>query len=411
MGFDVKKRYLYSIAFSHNFGRQMRFIAGPRQCGKTTIAKEQLKDENSDAFYYNWDKRIIKDRYRKEGDFLQADILNQEEKSEKIWVCFDEIHKQHKWKNILKGFFDEHENNIQFIITGSARLDYFRKSGDSLAGRYFLFTLHPFMLAEYLGKTLKDIQPCTDAEELIKNMIRPKRYKQKELDALLEFSGFPEPLLKANKLFSKKWHNEYIERIVKEDVRDLSSIHGLEKVMDLIFLLPERIGSPLSINSLREDLEINFATVKNYIRYLLLTYVIFEVPPYSKNRAPLVKKERKIYFYDWVMIPNEAIRFENFVAHELKARINIWNELSPDTFSLFFVRSRTGEETDFLITRNKIPFFLCEVKERASSIASHHFLHGELLGGIPVIQIVREDTIFTTQGNKGYIVSASRFFS
>lgn len=410
MNSEIKNRYLIDIAFSSQFGRQMRFIAGPRQCGKTTIARQKLDNEQCLPFYYNWDQREIKDRYRGEGNFLKTDLLSVDNDKKKPWVCFDEIHKFHKWKNVLKGFFDEYERSTYFIITGSARLDLFRKAGDSLAGRYFLFTLHPFILSEFIGKSIESVQPVSDAKSTIEKMIRHKPYRQEELTAMLYFSGFPEPLLKKNKLFSKKWHTEYIERIVKEDLRDLSSIHGLEKVMDLIYLLPSKIGSPLSINSLREDLELNFMTVKNYIRYLLLTYVLFEISPYTKKNTRLVKKEKKVYFYDWVMVPHEGARFENFVAHELKARINIWNESSGDSFGLYFVRSQTGEETDFLITKNNTPFFLCEAKISGSTINLHHYRQSELLGNIPIVQIVKENNVLYTEGKIGYIVSASRFF-
>src|SRR3989338_5727459 len=271
------KRFIEESAFSDRFQRQMRFIAGPRQTGKTPIARRQLEASGCSVFYFNWDKKEVRNRYHREPDFLAAEMLKMPGEKP-CWVCFDEIHKRTGWKNTLKDFFDTYEKKVRFIITGSARLDMFRKAGDSLAGRYFLFKLNPLMLAEVLRKSVSEVMPEEDAGAFLKKMVAGKQEKQKEFEQLLEFGGFPEPFLAADPLFSKKWKEDYFERVVKEDLRDLSRIHDLEKVLDLIFLLPERIGSPLSVNSLREDLEVNFQTAKNYLKYLVLTYVLFEMP-------------------------------------------------------------------------------------------------------------------------------------
>jgi predicted AAA+ superfamily ATPase len=407
---SLVKRHLESIAFSDIFSRQMRLIAGPRQSGKTTIAKNLLNLSQCQKFYYNWDKKEIRDRYRKETDILAKDILDFPS-PEDYWICFDEIHKMPKWKDILKDFFDTYEDKVHFIVTGSARLDMFRKSGDSLVGRYFMFKLNPLILSEVLSKNVATVLPEKDANKQIEKYISDKKYEQAVMESMLKFSGFPEPLLKGNALFSKKWHNNYGERIVKEDLRDLSSIHQLEKVMDVMNILPSRIGSPLSINSIKEDLGLNFNTVKNYIYYLILTYVLFEISPYQKRKSRLVQKERKVYFYDYAMISSEAEKFENFVALELKARIDLWNDFSEDHYGLNFVRTRDGKETDFLITRNSKPFFLCEAKLSAVNIDRHHYLHAKLLSDIPFVQVVKKPGVLKVEANHFYVVSASRFFS
>ncbi|MFH1259176.1 MAG: ATP-binding protein [Elusimicrobiota bacterium] len=404
------KRYLEEVAFSDVYSRQMRFIAGPRQSGKTTIAKNQLLSFHSEQLYYNWDRKQVRDRYRKESDFLGSDYLNMASQK-KLWVCFDEIHKIPKWKNILKDFFDTYENKINLIVTGSARFDLFRRAGDSLAGRYFLFKLNPLMLSEVLAKKIENILPGKTADEYIEKSIAVKKYEQAVMEDILQFSSFPEPLISGNSVFSKKWHDNYLERIVKEDLRDLSSIHQLEKVIDLLYILPSKIGSPLSINSLKEDLEINFSTVKNYINYLILTYMLFEVFPYQKKIKRLVKKEKKIYFYDHAIITEEAKKFENLVAVELKSRIDLWNDLSEDKYDLKFVRTKDGNETDFLILKNSQPFFLCEAKLSDDKIARHHYLHSKHLGDIPFVQVVKKTGTLKVEQGKFYVVSASRFFS
>lgn len=407
----ILKRYIEEAAFSDVFSRQMRFIAGPRQSGKTTIAKNKLNQSRCSSLYYNWDRKEIRDRYRKETDFLHKDLLElPSQKQKKYWACFDEIHKMPKWKNILKDFFDSYEDKVHFAVTGSARLDMFRKSGDSLAGRYFLFKLNPFMLSEVLGKKVHTILPENTGIQFIEKSIINKKYAQNQMDDMLAFSSFPEPLIKANTLFAKKWHDSYYERIVKEDLRDLSSIHQLEKVMDLIYLLPSKISSPLSIKALREDLELNFNTVKNYINYLVLTYVLFYIPPYSKTIKRIVKKEKKPYFYDFYIVTNEAARFENFIALELKARIDLWNDMTHDRYELFFIRTRDGKETDFLITKNNQPYFLCEVTLSSTHIEKHHYVHSRLLGNIPFVQIIKNPNILKTEQKRFFIVSASRFF-
>jgi predicted AAA+ superfamily ATPase len=329
----------------------------------------------------------------------------------KHWVCIDEIHKIPNWKNLLKDFFDTHEDKINFIITGSARLDLLRRSGDSLAGRYFLFNLNPFILAELIGCKIEQIMPESNGSDYIEKMIAGKNYKQDFLIQMLKYTGFPEPLLRQNSLFAKKWHDSYIERIVKEDIRDLSHIRQIEKVMDLLFLLPDKIVSPLSINSLRQDLELNFNTVKNYIDYLVLGYVLFALSPFHKKKTRLIKKERKIYFYDWAVIQDEAKRFENFVALELKTRVDMWKDMLEDDYELMYVRTRDGKESDFLIIKNSEPYVLFEVKLSSSRISKHHYLHSKLLGNVPFIQLVKESKILEVENKNFYVVSASRFFA
>ncbi|HDT15190.1 MAG TPA: ATP-binding protein, partial [Firmicutes bacterium] len=304
------RRFLEDAVFSDSMGRQMRFITGPRQSGKTTMAKEKLSAENCSEFYYNWDSQQVKRRYRSDGDFLAPELIKK--KGRKVWVCFDEIHKMPKWKNIAKDFFDSHENKAVFIITGSARLDVFRKTGDSLAGRYFPFRLNPLMLAEISGSAARDVMDTGTAAGYIEKRIRNSKSASSLMEQIFRFSGFPEPCLKKDKVFASKWHDNYFERVIKEDIRELSSIHQLEKISDMISLIPARIGSPLSVNSLKEDLELNHATVKNYIKYLKLTYVLFEMEPYTKKINRPVKKEKKVYLYNIAVVKDEGPKFENY---------------------------------------------------------------------------------------------------
>ncbi len=403
------KRHLSGLAFSDKFGRQRRFITGPRQAGKTTIAEECLAGNDS-KLYYNWDERETRLRFRTGGDFIAEDVLKSG-RGPNQWACFDEIHKMPRWKNILKGFFDAHGKKVRLIVTGSARLDMFRSAGDSLSGRYFLFKLNPLTLSEAAGTPFSRILPEPEALDYLEKSVSGRRAFNAEMAALLGYSGFPEPFLKASGLFHKKWAETYLELIVDRDIRDLSRIHQLESVKQLLSIMPARIGSPLSINSIREDLEVNFLTAKNYIDYLCKTCVLFKVPPYSSKRHNLVKKEQKVYFYDWTLAGGDGPRFENYAAAELKARVDLWNDSQEDSYGLYFVRSRDGLETDFLIARNNIPWLLCEAKTTATNISNHHFRHSAALGGIPFAQVVMQSDVLKVENKNFFTISAARFFS
>ncbi|MBN1409634.1 MAG: ATP-binding protein [Spirochaetales bacterium] len=406
----IIKRFLSEIAFSERFGRQMRFIAGPRQSGKTFLARSFLEGIGSGSLYYNWDRREVRSRYRKEPHFFASDALTTNTETPD-WVCLDEIHKYGNWKNILKDFYDGYEPDFRFIVTGSARLESFRRSGDSLAGRYFLFHLNPLILPEISGAALESVLPEKDAVSFIRKNIKGKAADVKNLDNLMEYGPFPEPFLSGDSLFTRKWREGYMERIIKEDLRDLTQIHHLEKVLDLIYLLPGKVAAPLSINSLKEDLEINFNTVKNYLNYLNVCYILFELMPYSIKKTRLVKKEKKIYFYDYTNVEKEGPRFENLIALELRTRVDLWNDATTETYDLRYVRTRDGTETDFLILQNNVPWLLIESKLSDKGIERHHYRHADLLGGIPIVQLVKEPDVVKLTAENAFIISAGIFLS
>lgn len=403
-------RMLSDFCFSDTYGRQMRFVAGPRQSGKTTIAKEFLEKAGCSKLYYNWDMRAVKKRYRAENLFFQSDALDVQKKTEYFWVAHDEIHKYPKWKDLLKDFFDSSEDEFRFLITGSARLDLFRKSGDSLAGRYFLFRLFPLSLTELTKSTDKILNSSHIAKNFVEERIFSTKYNQELLIDLLSMSGFPEPFLRGTKIFYRKWHNAYIDRLVREDLRDLTRIRELENISALIEILPAKVGSPLSINSLREDIEVNFASIKNYLKALEIVYAIFFIPPYSKKIARAIKKEPKMYFYDWTTISDPAKRFENYIAVELKILTSTWVDMGKGDFQLNYIRTKDGKETDFLIVKDNQPWLLLEAKYSQQIIEKHHYAHAEKLGNIPFVQFVFQPNI-TIKNKDFYQISASRFFS
>jgi len=405
------KRHLEDICFQEEFGRQMRFISGPRQIGKTTLSKNFLHQQKLDKLYFNWDLRSVRNQYLQDPYFFETDIYDAQREDRPVWVCLDEIHKMPKWKNILKDYFDKFEDTARFIVTGSARLEWFRKSGDALTGRYFLFHLFPLSLSEAAGNTMPQLREGESATGFIERRITQVRYEQDLLSQLLYYSGFPEPFSKASNRFFRRWQMDTVDQIVREDVRDLTRIIETENVASLIIQLPDRVGSPLSINALREDMQVSYTAVKNAISALQLTHVIFLIPPYSRSISRAIKKEKKCYFLDWTRCPDPAFRFENYIAVELKTLIELWNDSGLGLLELYYVRTKDRRETDFLIVKSGQPWCLFEAKLSDAPVENHHRRHAEALGGIPVVQLTQEPKVVKKSEGTIYRISASRFFS
>ena len=403
------KRHLSQIVFSDTFHQQMRFVAGPRQCGKTVLVQKYQQSINQNQLYFNWDYRETRLNYQADSSFFLHSLPDVPAYKDSYWFCFDEIHKYPKWKNILKEIYDKYHQKYQFVITGSVRLDMFRKSGDSLAGRYFLFRLNPLMLSEYIGTVLAKIEHISTPEDFISACLSNNHYYQDELDNMLLFSGFPDPLINQSKAFHNKWKNSLIDRIIYEDLREISQVHDLESISRLLLLIPERIGSPVSVNALSNALQSSYNATQNYMRLLELAYIMFTISPYHERIERTVTKEKKGYLFDWTHIKDPGARFENFVALELKALVDLLVDRGAD-FSLFYIRSKDGKESDFLICKDKEPWLIVEAKLSKTNIDSHHYNFARKLGNIPVVQIIQESNV-AEQYEKGYQVSASRFFS
>ena len=404
-------RHLEDICFQEEFGRQMRFISGPRQIGKTTLSKKFLHQQKLDKLYFNWDLRAVRDQYLRDPYFFETDIYDAHKHGKPVWVCLDEIHKMPKWKNILKDNFDKFEETVRFIVTGSARLEWFRKSGDALTGRYFLFHLFPLSLSEAAGNVMPQLREREAAKDFIERQIAQVQYEQDLLEQLLNYSGFPEPFSKASNRFFRRWQMDAVDQIIREDVRDLTRIIETENVASLIIRLPERIGSPLSINALKKDMQVSYTAVKNAISALQLTQVIFMIPPYSRSISRAIKKEKKCYFFDWARCPDPAFRFENYIAVELKTLTELWNDSGLGSLELYYVRTKDRRETDFLIVKDGQPWCLFEAKLSDGPVGNHHRRHAEALGGIPVVQLTQESKIVKKSEGTVYRISASRFFS
>lgn len=403
-------RYLEKICSDPRIGRQMILVAGPRQVGKTTLARHILSKNDSQPLYYNWDLREIREAYRSDPTFFESSMRDVMSKGRFPWVCFDEIHKMPKWKNILKGIYDRFEEECRFIITGSARLEWLRRAGDSLAGRYFLFHLNPLLLSEAAGRAHLEPGPEESAREFIERKLDASRPEQALVEQLLMYSGFPEPFLKADEAFYRRWQREMVDALTREDIRDLTRILAVEHVATIMQMMPERVGSPLSLNALREDIETSYTAVKNAVRAMVLVYAIFLLSPFSHKIARAVKKEKKGYFYDWGRCHDLAKRFENYVAVELKIMVDLWHDKGIGDFDLMYVRTKDGKETDFLIVRNRKPWCLFEAKLQDEEVARHHLDQARALGDLSFVQLVREKNIYKKSPPSIVRVSAGRFF-
>ena len=325
---------------------KMAFIGGPRQVGKTTLALSLLTPEATERHpaYLNWDDPKVPPRLRR-GELPANEPL----------VVLDEVHKYARWRNLIKGLYDTEKSSRRFLVTGSARLDHYRKGGDSLAGRYRYFRLHPFSLRELA--------------------VAASKPKEELLPVLLKFGGFPEPLFGQNERKLRLWQRERMARVVREDLRDLERIREISLVEQLADLLPEKVGSTLSIKSLREDLEVDHKTAERWISILENLYVCFRISPFGTKRIRALKKAQKLYLWDWSTVPEPGPRFENLVAAQLLKYCHGQEDVEGHRMELRYLRDTDGREVDFVVIKDRKPIFAVECKhgDKSASTAARYF--------------------------------------
>lgn len=325
------KRYLENQV-KKDLAKKMVFIGGPRQVGKTTISKN-ISSEN--FTYLNWDSSLDREI-----------ILKQEFPDTKLLI-FDEIHKYKRWRNFLKGYFDKNRDEKQILVTGSARLDFYRYGGDSLQGRYHHLRLHPLSYAEL------------------------KMSSNEDLMTLLNLGGFPEPFLGGTELEAKRWSREYRGRLIREEITSIEQIKDLGTMEQLMLRLPELVASPLSINSLREDLEVSFKAVARWIEILERFYSIFRLSTFGSPKIKALKKEQKHYHYDWTLVPTMPERFENLVAMHLLKWVNFEEDTKGRDLELRYFRDQEKREVDFIVTENRKPIIAIECKWSDDDLSPH----------------------------------------
>lgn len=335
---DITDRYLKPL-ISDVLKKKMVFLGGPRQVGKTTLSLRLIgpKANHKHPAYFNWDNPLVPNRLR-----------NMDLPPNESLIILDEIHKYARWRNLVKGIYDTVSPDTKLLVTGSARLDYYRKGGDSLANRYRYFRLHPFSILEM-----------------------SKKANQSDLINLLKFGGFPEPLFGQNEADHRIWQRDRLSRVIREDLRDLERVKEISLIEHLVELLPSKVGSPLSIKSLKEDLQVDHKTVEHWLEILENLYVTFRILPFGSPKIRAVKKEKKIYFWDWSMAPEGGARLENMVASQLLKFCHLKEDQEGYKMELRFIRDTDKREIDFVVLQNSKPLFAVECKTGEKSASPH----------------------------------------
>lgn len=320
-----------STLIQADLARKMVFLSGPRQAGKTTLARE-LAAAWPGAQLLNWD--VAADR---------RVILAQSWSPAARLVVFDELHKMKDWKAWLKGVWDGRAAGQTFLVTGSARLETFRQSGESLAGRYFAWRLHPVTVAEWVGAA--GAAPTA------------------ALDRLLERGGFPEPFLAEDAADAARWRRLYLEGLIRDDILEFSRIGELNAMRVFIDMLRQRVGSPLSLASLARDLQVSPTTLGKYLDILEALHIVFVVRPFHRNIARALLKEPKVYFFDTGLVEgDDGARFENACATMLLRHAHFLQDSAGRDIRLHYVRDKEGREIDFVLCEGEAPLGFAECK-------------------------------------------------
>lgn len=348
MSDNTIKRALSSWAFQDLNTRKltpMIIISGARQVGKTFLVRELP------ASYFNFDTVEVRKAWAKDPYFFRGDSP---------LVIFDEIHKRKDWKKILKGYYDSPDRNENFIVTGSGKLSQFQRGGDSLQGRYNSYQLWPLTYDEIL-KGFENTIVFTPA--------RPRDWESWEPDSkaysdddLIKLGGFPHPFLSGNERTLRRWQDQYLDRLIREDIREFSAVQRLDQIELLARILPERVASPVSTLSLSEDIESSTVGVKSWLRLFTSLYFGFLLRPYHRKIYRAVKKEPKWYFQQWTFVQKESARFENYIAVQLAAACSAWSEQGHGRWELYYLRDQDKREIDFLIAQDMKPKALIECK-------------------------------------------------
>ena len=336
--------------------KKMVFVGGPRQVGKTTLAKAILSKNFPAGIYLNWDY-----------DEDRQDILQKRWSDENDLLIFDELHKFPRWKSWIKGLYDVSHEIHSFLITGSARLDVYRRGGDSLMGRYHYWRLHPFTLDEI-----------------------PNGFSSKDaFNRLMTVGGFPEPFLDGDEREARRWRRERFDRVIREDVRDLESVRNIQLLSMFLDLLRHRVGGLVRLSNIASDIQISPKTAKSWLEVLERMYLVFSVRPYTKSLPRAVLKPPKVYFFDnGDVLGDEGVRFENLVATSLLKRIHFLEDRDGYCYELRYIRDKEGREVDFAVLKDGHLEELIEAKYSDDSISRHLQYYAERLKPEKATQIV-----------------------
>jgi hypothetical protein len=334
---------------------KIALLSGPRQAGKTTLADAFLKRRKGGR-YFNWDEF----EFRRTWARNPRSLLPMTPGPDVPLVVLDEIHKDRLWKRTLKGLYDTRTSACDFLVTGSARLNVYRRGSDSLLGRFFHFRLHPFSLREMERADVLGPDDCLEA--LFSRATARDREAEGRLEALMTHGPFPEPLFRQDFRRTRAWRLAREQAVIREDLRDLSRLADLGRLELMAALLPERVGSLFSVANLREDMETGFDTIRRWMACLQEVYHLFVLKPYTPKIARSLRRQGKVYLWDYGAVRDDAARFENLVAHHLLKTCHYWTDAGEGIFDLHFLRNKEKQEIDFLIVRDGVPWLPVEVK-------------------------------------------------
>ena len=325
--------------------RQMLFLAGARQTGKTTCGKHAAD------VVLNWDNLDDRATILAGPRRVMELIPPPRPDGTAPVLLLDEIHKYKEWKDFLKGFFDTYSDRVRVLATGSARMDVFGRGGDSLMGRYFSCHVHQLSVGELLRTSMPD-SPVS----------KPAPIPDSDWDRLRKFGGYPEPYSRASLPFLRRWRRMRRLQLMQEDLRDLSRVHDIAQMDVLATLLERRAGSETVYASLAQEVRVSENTVREWISILNSLYFGFSLTPWAHNPETSLRKTPKWYPHDWSGIDDAGQRNETMLANHLLKAVDLWNDFGFGEFSLHYYRDKQKREVDFVVVRDGAPWILAECK-------------------------------------------------
>ncbi len=373
----MKRLYEDIIAEHFRDERKMLFLSGPRQVGKTTTGLE-VGRRRQRLSYLNWDNFDHQSTILAGPSKIAEELGLATLAGDKPLLILDEVHKYPRWRDLLKGFYDTYAGDADTLVTGSARLSVFNVGGDSLTGRYFGYRMHPFSVAELAAPNVT----ARPGER------QPSAIDDGAFDALLRFGGFPEPLSRADDRFAVRWRRQRHQQLLREELRDLTRIQEVAKVQTLAQLVAQRAGDLTSYTSFANHIEASVDSVKRWLSTLESLYYCFALRPWFRNVARSLRKEPKLYLWDWSPLEDPGKRFENFVASALLKAVHLWTDHGLGEFDLHFLRDKEKREVDFLISRDAEPWLLVEAKISSRKALSKSLVfHQKQLGAPLALQV------------------------
>ena len=351
--------------------RQMVFVSGPRQVGKTTVC------EGFQSHYLNWDKRSDRDLILKGEDAVADAIDANLAKATLPVLTIDEMHHFKKWKQFLKGFFDAYGKKVRILVTGSARLNVYKRGGDSLMGRYFPYRMHPLTVGELLHPTVLETETAS-----------PSPLAESAWNRLVEFGGFPEPYSRADKMFLRKWRQLRFEQLMREDIRKDTSIRELDQIESMARILSERSGEQLVYASLGKEVQVSEITTRNWVATLCSFYFGFLVKPWSSHIENAIRKTPKWFLRDWSAITDVGKRNETIIACHLLKAVEYWTDMGFGTCELYYIRDKQKQEADFLVAKDGKPWFLVEAKTSDTKLSPALSFYQKSTGAKHAFQVV-----------------------